>query len=67
MPYYHKPRQLIWSTLNTKLNQIKNTVISLTTIPLSKRQEVILNRLRIVNIWRNSYGQTNNLPLPKLQ
>jgi len=43
--------QILWSTLHTKLNKIKPTVSPWPSFLLPRRQEVILNRLRIGHTW----------------
>jgi len=40
-----------WSTQRTKLNEIKPSILPWPTTPLTRRQEVILNRLRIGHTW----------------
>jgi len=54
-----------WSTLRTKLNEIKPSILPWPTTPLSRRQEVILNRLRIGHTWlthKHLMSKTNPEP-----
>jgi hypothetical protein len=49
--YILKNWQHTWSTLRTKLNEIKPSILPWPTIHLPRCQEVILNRIRIEHIW----------------
>lgn len=49
--YILKNWQHTWSTLRTKLNEIKPSILPWPTIHLPRRQEVILNRIRIGHTW----------------
>ena len=49
--YILKNWQHTWSTLRTKLNEIKPSILPWPTIHIPRRQEVIHNRVRIGHTW----------------
>ncbi|CAI6372478.1 unnamed protein product [Macrosiphum euphorbiae] len=65
--YILKNWQHTWSTLRTKLNEIKPSILPWPTIPLPRRHEVILNRLRIGHTWlTHKHLMTKTNPEPCL-